>query len=284
MRFLWDQYLHAWFAPRASESAPKLSPVEELVWQNTVSISLHSYWGRSNGSGFFVGNNLVLTAAHCVSRNAALGKIFAPYWDKHKKCYDVVHPYLRQRHGVEDMYVDHRYDLALLKLRGTPRHTLPPLKISRFSNINGGNRVIIPDIKARERGFDPYADIRRQKNVQASFIEGQAVGICITEDRESPALFEAHVVRGVSGSPIADKKSGRVISVVSQRGVRQSETEEAVRKFVIAKGPSPDDVRRFLKAAKVALCTNQGIAAKGPKAVLPHSRKPKQRLRSVPRQ
>lgn len=168
--------------------------VRDRAWQNTVGILVRRDDGKIGlGSGFCVGPNLVLTAAHVIENLSAVR---------------VVHPFFRQTADAEEYYRSESVDLALLRVQGHPFRNVPFLSYAEERDTqqrSAGNDVIAPDIVRRGSWSFDWAETLRLKWLSPAFRKGKMTN--------SEMAFHLPCISGNSGSAIVHADTGEILSV-----------------------------------------------------------------------
>lgn len=165
--------------------------------------------GHISGTGFIVSSHLIATCAHVIKfAEAKPGSIVT--------CLRLVDQCKFQALVEEQYWRDTEVDVAFLKaIEPFPENT--PLKLGSSANI--ANHSFI------SYGFP--AHIPRELQVRGSIL-GE------TNDRSRLELRSREIVEGVSGAPVFDQQTQRVVGMIVER--TEPDIREEDRKIRIAKG------------------------------------------------
>lgn len=167
-----------------------LKEVTELGLQSSCTIYVFSNKNKWSGSGFHIGNGLIITAAHVVPGDFDITEIKISFDSKNY-------------YNAEVYLSEPDYDVAVLKCDQI-KNTVPPLKFGDSNLLEVGDFVVV--VSAPE-GFHDTVTYGRVSNIHQS-----------VENVESPAwqdiiFIDADILEGSSGGMVLGS-DGMVYGIV----------------------------------------------------------------------
>jgi Trypsin-like peptidase domain len=221
-----------------------LLSIQDLVWQNTVGILYsNSRMAKTIGSGFCVGPNLVVTAAHCLKDEKG------QYGHAWAEQFELFHPFGNQSCKIALLGLAPNLDVALVKVQGNPFANIQHLKFAADLDIQPNRRVIVPCLGPCRTITWKQEEIARLVDLTPSFREGRSHKKYKFNHGFAARLYKLSLQKGFSGGPIVDKKTGEVVSVVFKAQFMNDLNDDSVATF----GRTTRDIQNFVAGATASL-------------------------------